>query len=293
MTSRPRHTRHSGRTAAMSARVSASRDAASWMTTASPGAVSSCSCVPARGRAAGQEAGEHVPIHRKARRREHGERGRRPRHRAHGDALRHGPVHHHVAGIAEQGRAGVTHERDPGADSQPLEHVVGALLLIVIVVAGRARHVDAGPLGERVQPPCVLREHEIDARQHVGRAWREITVVPDRERDHEERSRNRLAAQPLHRDAQLGIRRGQPRHELAVDRGRGLGRRRTRASSAQPRTAPEHQRRIAEEERADLRRELVARSIALEAHAHSPAQREQRRVVVLARHPEHAGRPPR
>ena len=115
VTSRPRHTRHSGRTAAMSARVSASRGAASWMTTAQPERGELLHGLPARGRAAGQEAAEHEPIHRKARRREHGERGRRPRHRAHGDALRHRPAHDHVAGIAEQRRARVAHERDPGA----------------------------------------------------------------------------------------------------------------------------------------------------------------------------------
>ena len=64
-------------------------------------------------------------------------------------------------------------------------------------------------------------------------------------------------------------------------------------SAAQTRAAPEHQRIVTEKERAHRRGELVAHAVALERHLDVAPQREQRPVVVVAGHAEHARRAPR
>ena len=96
--------------------------------------------------------------------------------------------------------------------------------------------------------------------------------------DHEERARRRLAARPpcivTRSSASDAVSRATSSRSIAAA---VFDASNASVVAAQPRAPPEHQRRVAEEERADRRRELVARAVALEAHLDPPAQREQRR----------------
>ena len=82
-------------------------------------------------------------------------------------------------------------------------------------------------------------------------------------------------------------------HQPAIDRRRGLGRVERERVGAQAVAATEHQRVGADEERADRRGELVSLTIALEHYFDAAPQGEQRPVVVIAGHAEHARCPPR
>ena len=157
VTSRPMQTRHSGtHRGDVGQRLGDTRRRLVAARPRIPSAVSSRTACWRCGRAPGQEAAEHEPVDRKARRGQHRERGRRPGNRAHRDALGDRPAHDDVAGIAAQRRARVAHERDARAAPQSLEHALDPLGLVVIVVArrrarrrcrsaARARGADACP----------------------------------------------------------------------------------------------------------------------------------------------------
>ena len=244
----------------------------------------------ARRRPPWEEAGVDEPVGRQPRRGQRGERRRRSGDGRHGLSGRDSPADDHVARIVHNGCPGVADESNSRARLDSRQHVVGAGGFVVIVVTRDRCGLHAHPRRERAQPPGVFGQHEVDALEHAAGARREIVVVSDRERHDEQHTVGRRPDR-AHGHRELGVARAEGSNEGAVDL-RGALRRVVREGPAsQSGTSPHHERVIAEEERADGRGEPVGAATGLQCHFDVTAEREQRLVVVIARHTQDARRP--
>jgi hypothetical protein len=95
-------------------------------------------------------------------------------------------AHEAVAGVVDAGRARVRDERHRGALFHHPRQLLGALALVVLVVADGAR-ADAEVFEQRARPARVLARDHVHLREHAQRTPRHVLQIPDGRGDEIER----------------------------------------------------------------------------------------------------------
>ena len=98
--------------------------------------------------------------------------------------------HELVAGVRDERRSGVAHERD-GFTGETTEDPLALSLARIVVVIGH-RRLGVGMREQLRRDPLVFRENEVRAAQCLGRAWAQIAQIPDGCRDDVEAGREGL-----------------------------------------------------------------------------------------------------
>ncbi|MEY4357930.1 MAG: hypothetical protein RL469_1256, partial [Pseudomonadota bacterium] len=115
-----------------------------------------------------------------------GDRGR-TRNRTHLDPCGSGPAHEIEAGVRQQRRAGVAHERDYRTAREAREQIIAALALVVRVQ--RHDRLSDAERGEQLSGATrVLGCDQIGGGERFAHAWRQIAEITDRRRHHVEAS---------------------------------------------------------------------------------------------------------
>ena len=112
-----------------------------------------------------------------------------------------GRPHQLEAGIGDERRAGVRHQRDGGACGEPRDELRPRLGGVVVVV-GRERRGDAVMVDELAGDPRVLAGDQVGGGQHLQRPQGDVAQVADRGGDEmqagrQRRGGDRLAVQPV------------------------------------------------------------------------------------------------
>ena len=96
----------------------------------------------------------------------------------HRDAGIDGGAHQAVSGVGHQRHAGIGNQRDHGAGDQARREFLGALRLIVVVIAHR-RLVNIVVIQQFARLPRVFARDQIGFAQHADGAIGDVLQVPD------------------------------------------------------------------------------------------------------------------
>src|SRR5947208_435673 len=133
----------------------------------------------------GQETGEMEPSFGIAGRADRRDRGARPRHWYHGDALLHRAPHENGSRIAHGRRSCIGDERERFAVQQAMHQGLHARPL---VEGGQRvkRLLDTEVFQQISRMASVLGDHRVTGGEHFTSALGDVRQVPDRRRDHEQ-----------------------------------------------------------------------------------------------------------
>ena len=115
-----------------------------------------------------------------------------PGHRLHRDARIDRGAHQAVSGVGHQRHAGVGNQRDHGAGDQSRREFLGALRLVVIVIAHR-RLVNIVVIQQFARLPRVFARDQIGFAQHAHGAIGDVLQVPDGRSHHIEQTGHLLS----------------------------------------------------------------------------------------------------
>ena len=136
---------------------------------------------PPRGRFRRQKAFEEKPVGRQRRHRQRRQHRGRSRQRDHGMAGGADLAHQLEAGIGDQGRAGVRHQRDRSALRQFFQDLWPRQCCVVLVIGFEQRR-DRIALGQPAGDAGVLAGDDVDAGQRFQRTQGDVAEIADRGR---------------------------------------------------------------------------------------------------------------
>ena len=166
-------------------------------------------------------------------------------------------------------------------------------LVLVVVTHDRRAHGQSDSGRELAEPSSVLGQHHVGRGEHGAGPGRQVVVVADRRRDDEQHAGVIALSGFADLDREMRVGRAERPHERAVDLGRALRGLRGKRAAAQRGSTAEDETRVATKERRHGRGEGVGVVAARQRHLDLAAQRQERGVVVIAGHAEHACCPAR